>query len=115
MQASLPLGVPQTGLPDYAELYCRTNFSFLQGASHAQELVDRAIELGYRALAITDECSMAGVVRAHGAAKDAGLKFVVGCRLELEIQHPLPASPYSPAASRQGRNVDCSTKLFREK
>jgi error-prone DNA polymerase len=55
-------------LPDYAELFCLTNFSFLHGASHAQELVARAIELGYSALAITDECSLAGVVRAHGVA-----------------------------------------------
>jgi error-prone DNA polymerase len=57
------------GLPDYAELFCMTNFSFLQGASHAEELVLRAMELGYEALAITDECSLAGVVRAHGEAK----------------------------------------------
>ncbi|MFL9925248.1 error-prone DNA polymerase [Herbaspirillum lusitanum] len=56
-------------LPDYAELYCRTNFSFLQGASHAKELVRQAIVLGYKALAITDECTLAGVVRAYAELK----------------------------------------------
>ena len=60
------------GLPDYAELFCLSNFSFLQGASHAEELVARAVQLGYAALAITDECSLAGVVRAHAQAKRAG-------------------------------------------
>ncbi len=52
-------------LPRYAELHCVSNFSFLKGASHPEELVLRAVELGYAALAITDECSLAGVVRAH--------------------------------------------------
>ena len=52
-------------LPAYAELHCLTNFSFQRGASHAEELVERAIDLGYAGLAITDECSLAGVVRAH--------------------------------------------------
>jgi len=56
-------------LPAYAELHCRSNFSFLTGASHPEELVARAHELGYTALAITDECSFAGVVRAHGEAR----------------------------------------------
>jgi len=67
----------------YAELHCLTNFSFLRGASHPEELVARAAALGYGALAITDECSLAGVVRAHEAAKEAGLKLIVGCELHL--------------------------------
>ena len=58
-------------LPDYAELHCLSNFSFLRGASHSRDLIDRAIALGYRALAITDECSVAGVVRAFEAVRDA--------------------------------------------
>jgi error-prone DNA polymerase len=70
-------------LPDYAELHCCTNFSFLRGASHAEELVARAAELGYAALAITDECSLAGVVRAHVAAKEVGLKLIVGSEIVL--------------------------------
>ena len=56
-------------LPAYAELHCLTNFSFLRGASHPEELVERAHALGYAALAITDECSVAGVVRAHPQAR----------------------------------------------
>ncbi len=67
----------------YAELHCLTNFSFLRGASHPEELAARAAALGYRALAVTDECSLAGVVRAHQAAKEAGLKLIVGCELRL--------------------------------
>ncbi|HEV8502403.1 MAG TPA: PHP domain-containing protein, partial [Casimicrobiaceae bacterium] len=59
-------------LPAYAELHCLTAFSFLRGASHPEELVERAQAQGYAALAITDECSLAGAVRAHLAAKDAG-------------------------------------------
>jgi error-prone DNA polymerase len=60
-------------LPGYAELHCLTNFSFQRGASHPGELVQRAYELGYAALAITDECSVAGVVRAYSAWKDLKL------------------------------------------
>ena len=56
-------------LPRYAELHCLSNFTFLRGASHPEELVERAAALGYDALALTDECSFAGVVRAHLAAK----------------------------------------------
>ena len=59
-------------LPAYAELHCRSNFSFLTGASHPEELVARAAQLGYAAIAITDECSVAGVVRAHEEAKRTG-------------------------------------------
>jgi error-prone DNA polymerase len=70
-------------LPPYAELHCLTNFTFLRGASHPEELVERAHALGYAALAITDECSLAGVVRAHVAAKELGLKLVVGTEVQL--------------------------------
>ncbi len=70
-------------LPDYAELFCLTNFSFLQGASHAEELVARAAQLAYAALAITDECSLAGVVRAHAQAKRAGLPLIIGAHFHL--------------------------------
>ena len=65
----------------YAELHCLSNFSFLRGASHPQELVQAAAALGYAGLALTDECSMAGVVRAHAAAKELPLKLVVGSEL----------------------------------
>jgi len=65
----------------YAELHCLTNFSFLVGASHPDELVARAAELDYAALAITDRNSLAGVVRAHGAAKQVGLKLLIGAEV----------------------------------
>src|SRR5437762_1362990 len=70
-------------LPAYAELHCLSNFSFLRGASHPEELVERAHALGYAALALTDECSLAGVVRAHLAAKEVGLKLVIGSEFTL--------------------------------
>jgi len=78
--APAPRGRP---LPAYAELHCRSNFSFLTGASHPEELVARAHALGYTALAITDECSLAGVVRAHGEAKRLGLHLIVGSQVCL--------------------------------
>ncbi|MFT3815434.1 MAG: error-prone DNA polymerase [Acidovorax sp.] len=65
-------------LPGYAELHCLSNFSFQRGASHPHELVERAHRLGYAALALTDECSVAGVVRAHQAAQACGLRLLAG-------------------------------------
>ncbi len=72
----------------YAELFCRSNYSFLEGASHPEELVQRAAELGYRALAITDDCSVAGVVRAHVAHRDlggsaCGLRLLIGASFTI--------------------------------
>lgn len=78
--------MPAYALPDYAELHALSNFSFQRGASHAQELAERASELGYQALAITDECSVAGVVRAHEVAKKLGLKLLPGA--EFLVQAP---------------------------
>ncbi len=68
----------------YAELHCITNFTFLRGASHPQELVEQAGMLGYTAIAITDECSVAGVVRAHMTAKGKALKLIIGSEFRLE-------------------------------
>src|SRR5258707_7551376 len=67
----------------YAELDVSTNFSFLRGASHPDELVYRAAELGHTAIAVTDLNSVAGVVRAHQAAKTVGIKLCVGARLRF--------------------------------
>jgi error-prone DNA polymerase len=67
----------------YVELHCLTNFSFLRGASHPEELVERAARLGYAALSITDECSVAGVVRAHSAARVQSLSLIIGSELTL--------------------------------
>src|SRR5215471_11512397 len=68
----------------YAELHCLSNFTFLRGASHPEELVSRAAELDYAALAITDECSLAGVVRAHIEAKKAKLPLLIGSEFKLD-------------------------------
>lgn len=70
-------------LPCYAELHCLSNFTFLRGASHPEELVERAAQLGYTALAITDECSLAGVVRAYVAAQKTQLKLIIGSEIQL--------------------------------
>lgn len=72
-----------TSLPAYAELHCLSNFTFLRGASHAEELIERAARLGYAALAITDECSVAGVVRAHVAAKEQNFKLIIGSEVRV--------------------------------
>ena len=71
---------------EYAELHCLSNFSFLRGASHPEELVERAARLGYRAIALTDECSLAGVVRAHVAAKAHNIKLIIGSEFYLNDQ-----------------------------
>ena len=78
------MSLPAQTAPAYAELCAVSNFSFLRGASHPEELVERAARLGYSALALTDECSLAGVVRAHAAARVRGLHLIVGSRFELD-------------------------------
>ena len=77
----------------YTELFCQSNYSFLTGASHPEELAIRACELGYRALAITDECSVAGVVKAYTAIKDHKLpiKLIVGSLLHIKTDIKLVA------------------------
>ncbi|MEM9827855.1 MAG: error-prone DNA polymerase [Planctomycetota bacterium] len=75
-------------MPRYAELHCRSNFSFLQAASHPDELVETAADLGYQAIAITDQESVAGVVRGHGTAKQRGIQYIVGT-----VVHPHDAPP----------------------
>jgi len=88
-----PPARPAPGLPGYAELHCLTNFSFQRGASHPEELVALAYELGYSALAITDECSVSGVVRAH-----VGLKEYRELLDEQDRAHPdLRPSPRNAA------------------
>jgi error-prone DNA polymerase len=84
-----------SGLPAYAELQCLSNFSFLQGASHPEELVTQAAQLGYSAIAITDECSVAGVVRALVEAEKQDIPLIVGTTLRLQSG----ASPHAPTLS----------------
>ncbi len=71
-------------IPSYAELHCLSNFSFQRGASSARELFVRAKKLGYKALAVTDECTMAGIVRAYEAAQENDLKLITGTELTLD-------------------------------
>src|SRR4051812_26554246 len=70
-------------LPAYAELQCVSHYSFLHGSSAPEQLVERAASLGYLALAIADECTVAGVVKAHQAAKEAGLNLVIGSQMTV--------------------------------
>ncbi|WP_434700935.1 error-prone DNA polymerase [Pseudomonas sp. D1-36] len=69
---------------EYAELHCLSNFSFQRGASSALELCRRAKQQGYRALAVTDECTLAGIVRAWQAAKELDLQLIVGSEIQVE-------------------------------
>ncbi|WP_120997694.1 error-prone DNA polymerase [Stutzerimonas urumqiensis] len=70
--------------PAYAELHCLSNFSFQRGASSAEELFERAARLGYHALAITDECTLAGIVRAWHASQQTGISLIVGSEFRIE-------------------------------
>jgi len=83
LSAPFPAQPAQPELPAYAELYCLSSFSFQRGASQPEELVQRAKELGYSALAITDECSVAGMVRAHTQAVQLGLKLLPGAEFAI--------------------------------
>ncbi len=79
----------------YAELQVTSNFSFLRGASHPEELVEQACALGYRALALTDRNTLAGIVRAHHAARETELRFIAGARLDLVYGPSLLCLPVS--------------------
>ena len=85
-------------MPRYAELQVTTNFSFLRGASHGEELVAQAKALGLDAIAITDRNTLSGVVRAHIAAKEVGLRLIVGARLDLQDGPSLLCLPRDRAA-----------------
>ena len=82
----------------YAELQAMSNFTFLEGASHAEELVQTAADLGISALSVTDRNSLAGIVRAHVAAKEAKIQLVVGARLDLDVDICVLSYPKSRAA-----------------
>jgi len=83
---------------DYTELQITSNFSFLRGASHAEEVALTAASLGHRAFAVTDRNTLAGIVRAHLAAASVGIRLVVGCRLDLQDSPSLLAYPRDRAA-----------------
>ncbi|MFY8064609.1 MAG: PHP domain-containing protein, partial [Usitatibacteraceae bacterium] len=77
-------------VPGYAALNVTSNFTFLRGASHPEELVTEAARLNYKAIAITDECSVSGLVRAHVAAKDCGIQLVIGAAFSLDDVPEIP-------------------------
>jgi error-prone DNA polymerase len=91
-----------SSLPGYAELHCRSSFSFLTGASSPEALVDRAQALGYEALAITDECSLSGVVHAHERATECGMKLLVGAEMRLDGPGGAPMRLVLLATTRRG-------------
>ena len=90
---------------DYTELQVTSNFTFLRGASHPEELVQQAVALGYTAIAITDRNTLAGIVRAHAAAKMNGIRIIVGCRLDLLDGLSLLAFPTNIKAYAQLSNL----------
>jgi error-prone DNA polymerase len=105
-QASTPRRIPsdRAGI-SYAELAVTTNFTFLTGASHPEEMVRSAAALGHQAAAIADTNSLAGIVRAHVAAKEAGIPLAIGCRVVL--RHPAGLQILAYAASREGYTNLC--------
>jgi error-prone DNA polymerase len=85
----------------YTELQCTSNFSFLRGASHPEELVEQAAVYGYSEIAITDRNSLAGIVRGHAAAKKKGMRIIPACRLDLQDGPSLLAYPTNQSAYAQ--------------
>ncbi|MDO9438048.1 error-prone DNA polymerase [Hydrogenophaga sp.] len=102
-----------TGLPDYAELRSLSNFSFLRGASHPEELVERAAALGYAALALVDECSLAGIVRAHVAAKKHHLKLLIGSQFRVQCDTPFTLVVLACNLNGYGNLCEFITRLRR--
>ena len=79
---------PKAGEPAYAELHCHTNFSFLDGASHPEDLVGEAVRLGLAGLAVTDHDGLYGAVRFSGVAREFGLPTVFGAEFTLGTTRP---------------------------
>ncbi|GAB4039663.1 MAG: error-prone DNA polymerase [Rubrivivax sp.] len=102
-QSPGPCSALHPPLPGYAELHCRSAFSFGQGASQPEELVARAHALGYTALAITDECSVAGLVRAHTEAERFGLQLL--CGAEFVLDEAAKADAPTTATPSEGRRA----------
>ena len=102
----------------YTELQITSNFSFLRGASHPEELVEQAALFGYKEIAVTDRNSLAGIVRAHAAARKTGIRMIPACRLDLLdglslLAYPLDINAYSKLSNlltlgnSRGEKRDC--------
>ncbi|MEP7254048.1 MAG: PHP domain-containing protein, partial [Ginsengibacter sp.] len=100
---------------NYTELQITTNFSFLRGASHPEELVEYAAGLGYTEIGITDRNSLAGIVRAHAAAKKQNIRIVIGCRFDLLDGYSLLAYPANRKAYSQLCNLLTTGNIRAEK
>ena len=81
----------------YVPLWCKSNFSFLEGASHPDELVDEAVRLGLPALALTDRDGVYGVVRAHMKAREVGLKLIIGSEISVDDGSTITVLPLTTA------------------
>ena len=99
----------------YTELQVTSNFSFLRGASHPEELAQQAASLGYAAIAVTDRNSFAGIVRAHAAAKKAAVRLIPACRIDLLDASSLLAYPTNIHAYSQLCNLLSIGNLRAEK
>ncbi|MCZ6658070.1 MAG: error-prone DNA polymerase [Gammaproteobacteria bacterium] len=97
----------------FAELHCLSNYSFLRSASHPEELIKRAAKLGYEAIAITDECSFAGLVKAHMAAKEHGIKLIVGAEFLIDDTDGARLVLLAPTRCAYGQLAAFITKLRR--
>ncbi len=108
---------------NYTELQVTTNFSFLRGTSHPEEMVQQSVALGYREIAITDRNSFAGIVRAHTEAKKQGTRIIPGCYLHILdgsdlLVYPMNLNGYSSicellsAGNLRAEKGDCN--IFRE-
>jgi error-prone DNA polymerase len=100
---------------NYTELQVTSNFSFLRGASHPEELVAYAASLGYSEIAITDRNTLAGIVRAHVAARKNGIRIIVGAKLELLDGPSLLAYPINIKAYSRLSNLLTVGNLRAEK
>src|SRR5258707_14741564 len=99
----------------YTELQVTSNFSFLRGASHPEELVEQAAAYGYKEIAITDRNTFAGIVRAHVAAKKSGIRIIPACRLDLLDGPSLLAFPTDISAYSRLSNLLTVGNLRTEK
>ncbi len=97
----------------YAELQVTSNFSFLRGGSHPEELAVTAAALGHAAFTVTDRNSLAGIVRGHKAAKETGIRFIPACRLDLRDGMSLLCFPTDRAAyGRLSRLLTVGKRIF---
>jgi error-prone DNA polymerase len=99
----------------YTELQVTTNFSFLRGGSHPEEMINQALQLGYPEIAITDHNTLAGIVRAYIAARGKQIRIIPACRLNLTDGHSLLAYPTTKQAYAQLSGLLSAGNLRAEK